>query len=923
MPVESPGTPFGSSDTDSPADSARKLQTESMEPSRVDQLKAQLGRLSLILITLLTLGSGGLNLYSVSHHNDTARIELLRRIFPLEFLRFSHFATLLLGLALVVAAVNIAKRKHRAWIWTIVLSGSSAVFQVLRARAYEEAAVSAVLLLALWLTRRSFTVRSRSLAWADSLVGLSVALGALLSYGTAGFYYLDKTDFGVEFGMWDSFVQTLHALTLTRDSTLVPYTRHAAWFLDSISLLSAAAVAYSMYAIFRPVLYQLGTHPVEVEQARRIVAEHGGSSLDFFKAWPEKSLFFSLTRSSFLAYRVGGGFAVVLGDPLGPAEELEPLVREFLDFCHDNDWRACFYQALPDRLELYHNVGLHRLKIGDDAIVDLTQFTLEGPAARAFRGKVSQLEKRGIKTRIYEPPVPPDVLAAARSVSDEWLQIPGRREHGFSLGWFHDSYVRNTPLFAVEDAGGRMLAFANIIPSGRKEETTVDMMRHRRDAPNGIMDFLFVKLFLFSKERGFHRFTLGMAPMGGFRPGENAAPAERAVHAFVRHLNLLFSFQGLRAYKAKFASFWEPRYLFFQQPLDLPRIGIALRLVSGVEPEGQFQSSKAAWMKRVPHLIWGWAVAAGCLVWVFHDTELSQLAEHFRGIRWWWVLPAVACDIGSYCFEGIRWGRLLRPVGRLPLGRAVQAIYAGLFTNEVLPMRAGDMVQAYLGGRFIGSPFATVLPSLMVGAVIDGLWVVFALGIVAEIIPLPPTVVSIARWFAIILAMMGGVLCVMIARRPRTMESRPLPTHVGWKGKVKTFLRQLVVGLGQMRPVPDLILAFAYSAGIVVLQGLSFWLIMKAYGLNIAFFAGAAVFFIVHISTAVPSAPSNIGSYQLVTVFGLQMFGIDKTQAAGFSIVVFVLLTLPFWIIGPVALARSGLKLNTIPRKLHHWATSS
>ncbi|HEU0121513.1 MAG TPA: flippase-like domain-containing protein [Bryobacteraceae bacterium] len=893
-----------------------------MEPSRIDQLKAEFGRLTLILITLLTLGSGWLNLYSVSHHNGVIRIELLRRIFPLELLRFSHFATLLLGMALVIAAVNIAKRKHRAWVWTIVLSGSSAVFQVLRARAYEEAAVSAVLFLALWLTRRNFSVRSRSLGWADSLVGLSVAIGALLFYGAAGFYYLDKTDFGVEFGLWDSMVQTIRLVTLTRDSALVPYTRHAAWFLDSISLLSAAAIAYSMYAIFRPVLYQLRTHPVEVEQARRIIADHGRSSLDFFKAWPEKSLFFSPTGSSFLAYRVGGGFAVVLGDPIGPSEELEQLVREFLALCHDNDWRVCFYQALPDALELYHRVGLHRLKIGDDAIVDLTQFALEGTASRAFRGKVRQLEKRGITTRIYEPPIPPDVLAAARSVSDEWLHIPGRREHGFSLGWFHESYVRNTPLFAVEDTGGMMLAFANIIPSGRKGEATVDMMRHRREAPNGIMDFLFVKLFLFNKELGFHRFTLGMAPMGGFRAGENAAPAERAVHSFVRHLNFLFSFQGLRAYKAKFASFWEPRYLFFQQPLDLPRIGLALRLVSGVRSERTFPSSKAAQMKSVLRLTWSWAVAAACLLWVFHDTELSKLAEHFRGIRWSWVLAAVACDIGSYCFEGIRWGRLLRPIGKLPFRRAVQAIYAGLFTNEVLPMRAGDMVQTYLGGRFIGCPFATVLPSIMVGALIDGLWVVFALGIVAEVIPLPSSVVSIARWFAIVLATMGGVLSVVIARRPRTRESRPLPSTVGWQGKVKLFLRQLVGGLEQMRPIPDLIPAFVYSAGIVVLQGLSFWLIMKAYGLNIAFFAGATVFLIVHISSAVPGAPSNIGSYQLVTVLGLQMFGIDKTQAAGFSMVVFVLLTLPFWIIGPIALARSGLKLNTIPQKLHQWAAS-
>jgi phosphatidylglycerol lysyltransferase len=402
-------------------------------------------------------------------------------------------------------------------------------------------------------------------------------------YGVLGFYLLDKRDFGIEFGAWDAIVRTFRLVTIAGDPTLVPHTRHAAWFLDSLSLLGSAAIAYGAYALFRPVLYELRIHPGEIETARDIGASHGKAALDYFKPWRDKSLFFSPGKEAFLAYRTGAGCAIVLGDPVGPAGGLEKLIADFIAFCHDNDWRVCFYQVLPEWLDLYQRAGLHRLKIGEDAIVDLARFTLEGPGARNFRGKVNQLEKRGVRTRLHEPPISPEVLAEAHQVSDEWLQIPGRREHGFSVGCFADSYPRDTPLFAVEDAAGNMLAFANLIRSGRKDEATIDMMRHRRDAPNGIMDFLFAKLFFFNKEQGFQRFSLGMAPMGGFKPGENATPAERAVRAFVRHLNFLFSFHGLRAYKSKFASYWEPRYLIYQQALDLPSLGIALQLVSGAK----------------------------------------------------------------------------------------------------------------------------------------------------------------------------------------------------------------------------------------------------------------------------------------------------------------------------------------------------
>ncbi|HTN71378.1 MAG TPA: hypothetical protein VMO00_09845, partial [Methylomirabilota bacterium] len=252
-----------------------------MNPSRREHLgpglpaiatgerKTRVSEVVVVLITLLTFGSGALNLYSVSRPSDIARIEALRRLFPLEFIHLSHFATLLVGLALVIAALNIAKQKRRAWELTVVLSGSSAAFQVLHG-AYEEAALSMGLLLALWLTRRTFTVRSRAFDWSEAAAGLSVAFVSVLAYGIVGFYFLDKREFGIEFGLRDAIVRTFRLITFAGDPGLVAHTGHAARFLDSISLLSASVIAYGLYAVFRPVLYQFHTYPAEVETARAI-----------------------------------------------------------------------------------------------------------------------------------------------------------------------------------------------------------------------------------------------------------------------------------------------------------------------------------------------------------------------------------------------------------------------------------------------------------------------------------------------------------------------------------------------------------------------------------------------------------------------------------------------------------------------------
>jgi phosphatidylglycerol lysyltransferase len=282
-------------------------------------------------------------------------------------------------------------------------------------------------------------------------------------------------------------------------------------------------------------------------------------------------------------------FAVVLADPVGPEEEIGVLIRAFRDLCDENDWKLAFYQTLPDFLPIYRQAGFKKMKVGDDAIVDLAAFSLDGKRMKHIRHALNQFEKTGFKAVHYEPPVPDEVLAGLREVSDDWLEIPGRRERGFTVGAFSEDEVRRTPVFAAVHPAGRILAFMNIIRSYAPGETSIDLMRHRRDAPDGIMDSLFIKLFERQRQQGFTRFSLGLAPLSGFREGEEAGAEERAVQYFLRRLEFLFSYSGLTDYKAKFATLWEPRYVVYRNVLDLPRLAVALVRVSGLRP-GEVES---------------------------------------------------------------------------------------------------------------------------------------------------------------------------------------------------------------------------------------------------------------------------------------------------------------------------------------------
>jgi phosphatidylglycerol lysyltransferase len=531
-----------------------------------------------LLVALATLGSGIINLYSVIGPALPHRMRSIAALFPLEFIHLARFVTLLIGFALVISAINIYKRKRRAYLLVLYISFLSVVFHLTKGLDYEEAIVSLVLLSLLYAARSRFTVKSGVPDMEAGLVRIAAALLLALAYGVAGFWLLDRREFGVNFRLGDAVRETFKYLSFAGDPELVPRTRYAKWFLDSLYVMTGTAIVYILYALFRPALYRFRTRPQERVLARTIVEKYGRSSLDFFKFWPDKSFFFSPSRRGFVAYRVGNHFALALADPVGPEEEIEGLVSGYTKFCRENDWGAGFHQTLPDFLPVYEKLGFRRIKVGDDAIVDLARFSLDGKERKTFRHIVNKLEDGGVRYQWHEPPLSDEVVAQAEQVSDAWLGIAGRKERRFTLGVFDPGYIR-----AAAPAAGRMLAFANQIPSYRAGEATIDLMRHRPDAPAGVMDYLFVKLFLQMREKGFARFSLGMAPMSGFQKNENASVEEKAIHSFFQRLNFLFSYRGLKRYKAKFADVWEPRYSVYRTPLDLARMALALSAVSGMK----------------------------------------------------------------------------------------------------------------------------------------------------------------------------------------------------------------------------------------------------------------------------------------------------------------------------------------------------
>ncbi|MCE5251047.1 flippase-like domain-containing protein [bacterium] len=319
----------------------------------------------------------------------------------------------------------------------------------------------------------------------------------------------------------------------------------------------------------------------------------------------------------------------------------------------------------------------------------------------------------------------------------------------------------------------------------------------------------------------------------------------------------------------------------------------------------------------------GYLFAAVCLIWVFHDIDYKALWQNMASISWGWVALAIFIDLLSYVCQGLRWKYLLRPVKNISVVRTTQAVYIGLFINEIIPMRLGELVRVYMVARWASVNFFSVVPSIVVERLFDSIWVAIVTGLIAMLVPLPHDIIEIGDILGlIVLGATGLFIYIVFCKKTGSFDIIP-PVDLKPKffGRILSLLRRLTDGIRGIGTSRSFYLAFFVSFFYLSLQLAAFWFIMLAYGLELSFLIGSAVFLIVYIGTALPNTPSNVGSYQFFCVLGLTFFGVDKTTAAGFSLIVFLLLTIPLWIFGFGALSFSGMSLTAVRDEIYKLKT--
>jgi phosphatidylglycerol lysyltransferase len=503
------------------------------------------------VLAITTFAAGVILLLSGATPAAPTRIETLGRLLPLPVLEISHFLGSVLGVALLLLSRAVQQRVDAAYVLTLALLAGGCVASLAKGLDWEEALVLAAMAFALAPCRRFFYRRSSLVAQSFSpswMAGI-----ALILVGTGFVVLLAYRHVEYSRDLWWQFTVDGHAPR-------------------SLRALAGGALALGSFALarlLRPAPPAVAPpEPVELERVEKLVAVSPRAQAHLALVG-DKRLLIHETGAGFLMYGIRRRSWIAMGDPVGPPEVCRELAWQFREIADQHGGLAAFYEVGSENLPVYLDLGLQLRKLGEEARVPLTGFSLAGGARKGLRQAQARMLREGCRFEVLGRDAVAANLEALRAVSDEWLRSKNTREKRFSLGFFDPAYLQRCQVGVVR-RGESVVAFANLWAGSNREELSIDLMRYADAAPPGVMEFLFAELLLWGSANGYRWFGLGMAPLSGFEHHRLAPLWNRLGALLFRHGEHFYNFQGLRAFKNKFDPVWEPRYLAAPGGLAIP-----------------------------------------------------------------------------------------------------------------------------------------------------------------------------------------------------------------------------------------------------------------------------------------------------------------------------------------------------------------
>jgi lysyl-tRNA synthetase class 2 len=520
---------------------------------------------------------------AVAPHFRHTRVHEIVETIPGTVTTLATAASLVVGILLMMLAHALRRRKSRAWKAVVVLLVLGLALEILRVHHPVTLALNVLVLAVLLLNHGQFYAEGDPRTRWRAVVNL-VAMG-MVSFGLG------------------LIIVSAHTHTVPVTPTLTDRVLEVAWGLIgiggpirytsghvgdlvyySLAALGLFTALSTLYLALRPSKPVARLNEEDELRVRELLARHGArDSLGYFALRRDKSVLFSTTGKAAIAYRVVSGVMLASGDPIGDVEAWPGAIKVFMEEAQRHAWVPAVMGCSETGGEVWtREAGLDALELGDEAIVEVSDFTLEGRAMRNVRQMVKRIERAGYEVKVRRVADLGDKeREEIQHAADTWRGTETERGFSMALGRFGDPLdgdcVVVTAHKAVEGRDGDVRAVLHFVPWG-KDGISLDLMRRDREADPGLNELLIVKALQAAPELGVTRVSLNFAMFrSALARGERlgAGPVLRAWRGLLVFLSRWFQIESLYKFNAKFRPIWEPRFLVYPTVRDLPRIGIS------------------------------------------------------------------------------------------------------------------------------------------------------------------------------------------------------------------------------------------------------------------------------------------------------------------------------------------------------------
>jgi lysyl-tRNA synthetase, class II len=528
----------------------------------------------------LMLLAGLLNLASVVTPRGRPLLELLDAIVPGAVSEGATALTAAAGIGLLLLSGGLRRHRRSAYLATVALLGSSAVLHLVKGLDLGAALLEAFLAGMLAARGEAFTARLGPGERAPLLrPALAIPAGAV-AYGVAGLL-ANQRDVAADLGPW-SLLEQAGRMAVGLGTSVPLHGRFGRAFPASVAAVLFTGVVFLLARLLAPA-----SRP-------KSAAAAGGPSLAALAASSGDSLAYFALRDdratvghagALVSYRGVGTVALAAGDPLGSVRAWPAAIAAFRLEAERQGRVAAAIGCGAEAAARYAAAGLRTIYLGDEAVIDLERFSLDGRAMRIVRQSWNRARRAGIHCEIARAAeLSPATRSELAAVSARWRGGAGERGFSMSLGRLFDPRDGAAIVVAGRAADGRPLGFLQLVPWGL-DGASLDVMRREPDAPAILNDFLIAEAAMRLPGLGVRRMSLNFAFLRAVLEAGAAADAPLAPRLgcrLLRGLSGVFQIESLYRFNKKFQPRWEPRYLACEAMEDLPRVALAALRAEGL-----------------------------------------------------------------------------------------------------------------------------------------------------------------------------------------------------------------------------------------------------------------------------------------------------------------------------------------------------